>query len=510
MKRNLNIALLLIASVGLIAGAVSWGRSPQIASRPTNTSGLQQRVRSAIERASPAVVSIGNATGTIISPDGLVLSQAHVTHEGRNDGDQVDVFFSDGKKTTATLIARISSADVSLAKINGGGPFAFLQLTNRAVALGDYVIKLGHPQGYQADRGLVARLGRVICTEPGHHVTDCLLQGGDSGGPFVDLDGELVGMVDSSVGLLPGEDVPYELSAALEDSRLLRFSNASGPKRGRTLLSNIPMSLTPVAELRPYLQAMQKGKVNEPITKHRIPDPIARVGQWPNEPGPSLTLPRCDWMDGSRHIHKLIGRTGTRIDGLRQQLIEIVVNDEQRCMGFMIEDGLIVTRASTLPDEFKLFARSGVVKEITGEVLAISKSLDLALIRTEPSGLANYGPAVEASPIVGTLVFVPQMQPSSARMGIVSVAERKLASLGSSETKIPALYDYEFAARLNEFPVFLDTDIHLLQNESGSPVADTEGRLIGIAVRTTLIGTRVIPADEVLKWTRSVTNTTKP
>lgn len=291
---------------------------------------------------------------------------------------------------------------------------------------------------------------------------------------------------------------------------LLRFSNARGPKRGRTLLSGTPMSLTPVAELRQYLQAMQKGKVSEPIPKQRIRDPIARVGQWPDEPGPSLTLPRCDWMDGSRHIHKLIGRIGTRIDGLRQRLIEVVVRDEQRCMGFMIEDGLIVTRASTLPDEFTLFARSREVKEIQGEVLAISKSLDLALIRTEPFGLTNYGPAVDSSPTVGTLVFVPQMQSSSARMGIVSVAERKLASLGSSETKVPALYDYEFAARLNEFPVFLDTDIHLVQNESGSPVADSEGRLIGIAVRTTLIGTRVIPADEVLNWVHSVTNTTKP
>jgi hypothetical protein len=177
------------------------------------------------------------------------------------------------------------------------------------------------------------------------------------------------------------------------------------------------MSLTPVAELSQYLEAMQNGKDSDPITTPMIPDPKPAVGRWPDEPGPGLTLPRCDWMDGTRHIHKLMGRIGTRIDGLQQRLIEIVVNDEQRCVGFMIEDGLIVTRASTLPDEFKLFWRSGVVKEIKGEVLAISKLLDLALIRTEPSGLANYGPAVDSSPIVGTLVFVPQMQSSSVMLG---------------------------------------------------------------------------------------------
>ena len=63
------------------------------------------------------------------------------------------------------------------------------------VKAGDVVLKLGHPIGYRLGRAPVVRAGRVLYAQDDVFVSDCLLADGDSGGPFFDLDGRLVGIV---------------------------------------------------------------------------------------------------------------------------------------------------------------------------------------------------------------------------------------------------------------------------------------------------------------------------
>jgi serine protease Do len=60
--------------------------------------------------------------------------------------------------------------------------------------LGDWVVALGHPGGFDPDRSIVARLGRVIRLAPGVVQTDCTLLGGDSGGALFDMHGRVVGV----------------------------------------------------------------------------------------------------------------------------------------------------------------------------------------------------------------------------------------------------------------------------------------------------------------------------
>ena len=286
-----RIAWLTFALVGLgwvcfhFLVSLSGGSAKQ----PTSNGELQQRVQASIQRASPAVVCIAGATGTIISEDGLILSQAHVTHvdyvthKDRSNGDIVQVVLADGKETTAKLVACDRGAEVSLAKIDGPGPFPHLQLSKRAPKLGDYTIKLGHPGSLNPLRGLVARLGRVVSIEPNHVATDCLTIGGDSGGPFIDLDGELLGMVDVSVGTMPGSDVPYELASAVAASRHTRmvttagtFSNYQG-----NLIGPAAMRLTSATDLAPIVETLQKNGSQSSPLKRDMPQVISRVGRWP-------------------------------------------------------------------------------------------------------------------------------------------------------------------------------------------------------------------------------------
>ncbi len=87
-------------------------------------------------RNDPATISLQGkrfASGVIISEDGLVLSQYHVTHAGAYDktaglhvyggiGDKVEVVLADGKRVTGELLGANRLADVSLLKIVEPGP----------------------------------------------------------------------------------------------------------------------------------------------------------------------------------------------------------------------------------------------------------------------------------------------------------------------------------------------------------------------------------------------------
>ena len=76
---------------------------------------------------------------------------------------------------------------------------------------GQWVMAIGHPGGRDEDRGLVVRVGRVIENRSSTIQTDCTLVGGDSGGPLIDMAGNVVG-IHSRIGgsLFDNQHVPID------------------------------------------------------------------------------------------------------------------------------------------------------------------------------------------------------------------------------------------------------------------------------------------------------------
>lgn len=137
---------------------------------------------------------IGRAqgSGVIISPDGLVLSAAHVTGP---PGKSVIVVTSDGKQFEGVTLGRNTTLDGSMVRIESDrDDWPHRQLSTDLVKPGDWCLTLGHPGGYQRERGLVLRLGRVIERNDWLIQTDCELVGGDSGGPLFNMYGEVIGI----------------------------------------------------------------------------------------------------------------------------------------------------------------------------------------------------------------------------------------------------------------------------------------------------------------------------
>jgi serine protease Do len=183
-------------------------------------------VRKAAAAAGPAVVAVRvvgaktSASGVIITADGLVLSQFHVTHADRSApgavhiaGTRTTVILPGGRECPAELLGATRVQDLSLLQLLEPGPYPFTPLKpDAAVRAGDWALKLGHTGGYQADRPAPVRLGRVVAATADGFCTDCRIAAGDSGGPFFDLDRRLVGIVRAGsadlLALLPATRPP--------------------------------------------------------------------------------------------------------------------------------------------------------------------------------------------------------------------------------------------------------------------------------------------------------------
>lgn len=139
----------------------------------------------------------GSGSGVIVSADGLVLTAAHVA-TGVNK--KVTVILEDGTKLNAKTLGLVSDKDAAMLRITDEGTWPFVEIDrDDSARLGDWVFALGHSGGFDQERGLVVRLGRLVRMANSTFQSDCMLIGGDSGGPLFDLSGRLVG-INSRVG----------------------------------------------------------------------------------------------------------------------------------------------------------------------------------------------------------------------------------------------------------------------------------------------------------------------
>ena len=162
----------------------------------------QRRVANAAN-ACTVSVQIGQAQGcgVIITESGYVLTAAHVAMRPRG---KALISLSDGRTVRATTLGMNRNVDAGLIKIdpnqNNGQPWPHATLgTSKDLVAGMWCVATGHPGGYDARRGPVTRIGRILEVQGTSIVTDCALIGGDSGGPLFDIAGRLIA-VHSRIG----------------------------------------------------------------------------------------------------------------------------------------------------------------------------------------------------------------------------------------------------------------------------------------------------------------------
>ena len=167
-------------------------------------------VVSVVEAVSPSVVHVqvrglrqgytanGSGSGTIIAPDGLVLTNNHVV-EGAS---AIDLALADGRQVAARTLGRDPDTDIAVLRAETSERLPSARLGNsKNVRPGQMAIAIGNPFGFQSTvtAGIVSAVGRSLRAQNGRLIgdviqTDAALNPGNSGGPLVNSRAEVIGV----------------------------------------------------------------------------------------------------------------------------------------------------------------------------------------------------------------------------------------------------------------------------------------------------------------------------
>lgn len=181
-------------------------------------------------------------TGVIISSEGMIVTNKHVVGGGTTE---VEVTLSDGTILPAEVVARDSRNDIAFLKVTDKK-----DKTLKAAALGDSsslkvgqkVIAIGNALGQfqnTVTSGIVSGYGRDITARDGSGSealtnliqTDAAINRGNSGGPLVNLSGEVIGINTAITGsdngqslgfAIPVNDIRAQIASVLEKGKIIR------------------------------------------------------------------------------------------------------------------------------------------------------------------------------------------------------------------------------------------------------------------------------------------------
>jgi serine protease Do len=179
--------------------------------------------------------SVGGGSGVVITPDGFLLTSAHVV--GRRSS-RVRASFTDGRELALRLVGADPLSDLAVLRADEPAP-APAPLGDAAdLRVGQLVVAIGNPHGFESSvtAGVVSALGRSLPTRAGGTMrvvddviqTDAALNPGNSGGALVDGRGRVVGVNTAVAGVGLGLAVPVDattrriISALMVDGRVRR------------------------------------------------------------------------------------------------------------------------------------------------------------------------------------------------------------------------------------------------------------------------------------------------
>ena len=336
-KRGVSAGIVAVALVaGLVGGGVGVGgtllldRDSGSSSAPvltqhdpatgTDVSAQQGTVQYAANKAAKSTVDISvttrsgqaEGTGVVLTKDGYVLTNNHVV----SSGHQITVTLPDGSKSKATVKGVAPSYDIAVLKLDNAANLVPAELgTSSKLTVGQTAVAIGSPLGLAGTvtSGIISALDRTVeaSGDSGQPVvyngiqTDASINHGNSGGPLVNLDGQVIGINSSiqsadsgssgqgggNIGL--GFAIPVD-SASRVAGEIIRTGSATKPQLG-IMGTDSQAGNAQISRVNPGSAAERAGlKPGETILKVNgkavtaFTDLIAQVGA--NAPGAKVQL----------------------------------------------------------------------------------------------------------------------------------------------------------------------------------------------------------------------------
>jgi S1-C subfamily serine protease len=236
----------------------------------------------------------GAGSGVVLTPDGFLLTSAHVI-AGR--GRQGRAAFVDGRELPFEIAGRDALSDLAVVRTEARDLQPATLGDAERLRVGQLVVAIGNPHGFAGSvtAGVISALGRSLPARAGRTVrvidnviqTDAALNPGNSGGALVNGNGEVVGVNTAVAGVGLGLAVPIDsatrsiIAALMSDGRVRRayIGIAGGPRplppRARTELGR--SAGVEVVEVVPDSPADRAGLRAEDLIVSLAGEPVADV-----------------------------------------------------------------------------------------------------------------------------------------------------------------------------------------------------------------------------------------
>jgi S1-C subfamily serine protease len=441
---------------------------------------IQRQVDSVEGRLIKATVALQlggvSGSGVIISPDGYVLTAAHVI-AGRHPRP-CRVTLADGRRMQATVLGSNGEEDFGLIKIDDAKDLPTAPIGDSSTLRpGQWVLATGHPLGLHRGRPPVLRIGRVLggprrrTMREGHRIlTDAPLISGDSGGPLFDLNGRIVGihsMITEGDRWMASIHVPVNLAkvvlsqlergeepteddirnapvtraihdadAALQDGEYAAAARSAAEAAklddtsatARLLLARADSRVGKAgAALTALEEAADRGCI-DPSVLRQDPD-LARIRTAAPFQKVLARLDSLNGVPGSRKGDRSILDAAEGVDpNGGRGVAAIFAGSTQVTLGtVMSADGDILTKASELPDG-DLTCRLPDGSTLPAQRGAVDSAWDVALLKVKATKLAIL-PFAKSTDL-GHWTFTPEPTGTYAALGVIGVAEMPVYGTG--------------------------------------------------------------------------------
>jgi len=355
----------------------------------------------------PNTVPVGG-TGFFITPDGYILTNNHLVEKDKTI--RVTVTTLAGKEYDAEIVGTDPGTDLALLKIKAKDmPFAELG-DSAQVKVGEWVLAIGNPLGMEhtVTAGIVSYKGRSIDTQSYQDFiqTDAAINRGNSGGPLINMRGEVIGINSNIVteGFAGNIGIGFAIPSDIAKKVIVQLKD-----KGRVIRGRLGVSI--------YARELSEGMVKQFKLPSKAGALVSSVE--PDSPADKAQIKQYDF------IVQVNGQPVRNGDDLRFKIADIQPGSKVNLT--IIRDGKETKVVATV-DELEPEGEKG-------QIASPEKDIGVSVIALTPSNARRYGLRTTE----GLLITDVRNASEAAREGlaagmiILEVNRRKVSSVRDFE-----------------------------------------------------------------------------